>query len=93
MKFRQIGHTTSQSFFPKTIIAWNRLAFAEALSLAVFRSNLLEISVHPYRIIPYILGYKSHFFYLNIGSKIECVLYVGNTKMYKNFTVKNHCLH
>ena len=37
MKFRQIGHTTSQygqSFFPKTISAWNGLA--EAPSLAVF---------------------------------------------------------
>ena len=41
MKFRQIGHTTSQSFFSKTISAWNRLAFAEAPSLAVFRSNFL----------------------------------------------------
>ena len=45
MKFRQIGHTTSQygqSFFlSKTISGWNRLAFAEALSLAVFRSNFL----------------------------------------------------
>ena len=44
MKFRQIGHTTSQygqSFFPKTISAWNRLAFAEAPSLAVLRSNFL----------------------------------------------------
>ena len=44
MKFRQIGHTTSQygqSFFPKTISAWNGLAFAEAPSLAVFRSNFL----------------------------------------------------
>ena len=44
MKFRQIGHTTSQygqSFFPITICAWNRLAFAEAPSLAVFRSNFL----------------------------------------------------
>ena len=44
MKFRQIGHTTSQygqSFFPKTISAWNGLAFAEALSLAVFRSNFI----------------------------------------------------
>ena len=41
MTFRQIGHTTSQSFFPKTISAWNRLAFAEAPSLAVFRSNFL----------------------------------------------------
>ena len=47
MKFRHIGHTTSQyglygqSFFPKTITisAWNGLAFAEAPSLAVFRSN------------------------------------------------------
>ena len=44
MKFRQIVHTTSQygqSFFPKTISAWNGLAFAEAPSLAVFRSNFL----------------------------------------------------
>ena len=35
MKFRQIGHTTSQCgqlFFPKTISAWNGLAFAEAPS-------------------------------------------------------------
>ena len=40
MKFRQIGHATSQygqSFFPKSINAWNGLAFAEALSLAVFQ--------------------------------------------------------
>ena len=45
MKFRQIGHTTSQYgqlFFPKTISAWNGLAFAEAPSLAVFRSNFIE---------------------------------------------------
>ena len=41
MKFRQTGHTTSQSFSPKTISAWNGLAFAEAPSLAVFRSNFL----------------------------------------------------
>ena len=44
MKFRQIGHTTSQygqTFFPKTISAWNGLAFAEAPSLAVFRSNFI----------------------------------------------------
>ena len=44
MKFRQIGHTTSQygqSFSPKTISAWNGLAFAEAPSLAVLRSNFL----------------------------------------------------
>ena len=40
MKFRQIGHKTSQygqSFFPKTISAWNGLAFAEDPSLAVLR--------------------------------------------------------
>ena len=45
MKFRQIGHTTSQygqSFFPKAISAWNELAFAEAPSLAVFRSNFIK---------------------------------------------------
>ena len=44
MKFRQIGYRTSQygqSFFPKTISAWNGLAFTEAPSLAVFRSNFL----------------------------------------------------
>ena len=38
--------------FHKTIRAWNGLAFAEAPSLAVFRSNLFTISVHPFRIIP-----------------------------------------
>ena len=45
MKFRQVGHTTSQygqSVFSKTISAWNGLAFAEAPSLAVFRSNFLN---------------------------------------------------
>ena len=45
MEFRQIGHTTNQygqSFFPKTISAWNGLAFDEAPSLAVFRSNFLS---------------------------------------------------
>ena len=45
-KFRQIGHTTSQYgqsfFFPKSISACNGLAFAEATSLAVFRSNFLN---------------------------------------------------
>ena len=41
MKFRQIGHTTRQSFSPKTISAWNGLVVAEAPSLAVFRSNFL----------------------------------------------------
>ena len=45
IKFRQIGHTTSQygqSFFLKTISSWNGLAFAEAPSLAVFRSNFIK---------------------------------------------------
>ena len=45
MKFRQIGHTTSQYgqlFFPKTISAWNGLAFPEAPSLAIFRSNFVK---------------------------------------------------
>ena len=40
MKFKQIGHTTSQygqSFFSQNISAWNGLAFAEAPSLTVFR--------------------------------------------------------
>ena len=44
MKFRQIGHTTSQygqTFFPKTISVWNGLALTEAPSLAEFRSNFL----------------------------------------------------
>ena len=44
MKFRQIGHTTSQyeqSFFPKLLVHGDGLAFAEALSLAVFKSNFL----------------------------------------------------
>ena len=41
MKFRQIGHTISQygqSFFR----AWNGIAFTEAPSLAVFRSNFIR---------------------------------------------------
>ena len=40
IKFREIGHTTSQygqSFYPKTISVWNGISFAEAPSLAVFR--------------------------------------------------------
>ena len=39
MKFRHIGHTTSQYgqlFFLKTISAWMGLSFAEAPSLAVY---------------------------------------------------------
>ena len=45
MKFRQIGHGTSQygqSFFAKKNSAWNGLAFAEAPSLAVFRYHFLN---------------------------------------------------
>ena len=42
MKFKQISHTTRQSFFSKTISVWNGLDFAEAPSLAVFRSNFLQ---------------------------------------------------
>ena len=44
MKFRQIGHITSQygqSFFSKTINAWNGFVFVETPSLAVFRSNFI----------------------------------------------------
>ena len=56
MKFRQIGHTTSQyrqSFFPTNIIsAWNGLDFAEAPSLAYLDQILFKISEHPFRIIP-----------------------------------------
>ena len=46
MKLRQIGHTTSQyeqSFLKlKNYSAWNGLAFAEAPSLAIFRSNFIN---------------------------------------------------
>ena len=45
MKFSVLGHTTSQygqSFFPKTLSAWNGLAFAEAPLLTVFRPNFLN---------------------------------------------------
>ena len=43
IKFKQIGHTSQygQSFFLKTISARNGLAFTEAPSLAVFRSNFI----------------------------------------------------
>ena len=44
MKCRRIGHTTSQygqSFFPKSISAWNWLAFADSPSFTVFRSYFL----------------------------------------------------
>ena len=45
MKFRHIGHTTSQywqSFCPTTISTWNGLSFAEAPSWDEFRSNCLS---------------------------------------------------
>ena len=49
MEFRQNGHTTSQyhsmdsRFLLKLLFsAWNELAFAEAPSLAVFRSNFIR---------------------------------------------------
>ena len=44
MKFRHIGHTTSQygqAFFPKTISVWNGPSYAEALSLDVFKQSFL----------------------------------------------------
>ena len=50
---------------------------------SVIRNKVSDTDI----VLPYILGYKSHFFHLKIGSKIECVLYVGNAKMYKFFTV------
>ena len=37
--------------------------------------------------LPYILGYKSHFLNLNIGSKIECVLYVSDISVSSEDTV------
>ena len=37
-----LGSQYGQSFFPKTITAWNGLAFAETPSLAVFRSNFIS---------------------------------------------------
>ena len=58
MNFRRIGHTASQYgqlVVPKTISAWNELAFTKALSLAVFRS-FFKITVHTFRII----SYKGH---------------------------------
>ena len=38
------------------------------------------IIVKNFNSVPYIVGYKSHFFYLKIGSKIDCDLYTSNTK-------------
>ena len=40
-RYTNIVYYYGQSFFPKTISAWNGLAFAEAPSLAVFRSNFI----------------------------------------------------
>ena len=44
MEFRLAIQLASMDslFFPKPISAWNGLAFAEALSLAVFRSHFLN---------------------------------------------------
>ena len=44
-KFRHIGVNTSQyrqSFFPKTIGAWNQLPYADSPTLESFRCNLLS---------------------------------------------------
>ena len=44
-KFRHIGVNTSQyrqSFFPKTIGAWNQLPYADSPTLESFRRNLLS---------------------------------------------------
>ncbi len=42
-KFRHIGHSTSQygqSFFPRTIGAWNGLSCADAPTLDIFKAHL-----------------------------------------------------
>ena len=54
MKFRQIGHTTSQygqSFFPKTISAWNGLSL-KLRHWLYLDQIFFKISVHPFHIIP-----------------------------------------
>ena len=48
-KFRHIGVNTSQyrqSFFPKSIGAWNQLPYADSPTLESFRRNLL-LTVQP----------------------------------------------
>ena len=55
MKFRQIGHTTSQygqSFFPKTISAWNGLLSLKLRHWLYLDKIFFKISVHPFCIIP-----------------------------------------
>ena len=55
MKFRQIVHTTSQygqSFFPKTIVYGTGLLSLKLRHWLYLDQILLEISVHPFRIIP-----------------------------------------
>ena len=44
-RFRHIGVNTSQyrqSFFPKTIGAWNQLSYADSPTLESFKHNLLS---------------------------------------------------
>ena len=55
MKLRQIGHTTSQygqSFFPKTISAWNGLLSLKLRHWLNLDQIFLTNSMHPFRIIP-----------------------------------------
>ena len=42
-------------------------------------TNVSNIFFAIYMIIPYILGYKSHFFYLNISLYFACDLYLEHT--------------
>ena len=42
---------------------------------------MLDFILH---VLPYILVYKLHFLYSEIDAKIECILYVGQTKREDN---------
>ena len=54
MKFRQIGHTTIQSFFHKTIIVHGTCLPSLNLPHWLYLNQIfLTISVHPFRIIIY----------------------------------------
>ena len=71
MKYKHIGHTTrqyGQLFFTKTISAWNRLAFAEAPSLAVCVCVCLVVTHSPVAI-----G--------NLGGQLECISMVAHRAM------------
>ena len=73
MKFRQIGHTTSQygqSFFSETISAWNRLAFAEAPSLAVFNLTYL-LNLRVYGCIRGTMPVRTHIHFRSSNGLIE----------------------